>query len=75
MRNPCCSPSAVFLHLFERFGDAVLLLVLFSQICGRVRIRRRDQELREPVRGENRRISQGILLVLAGDFVGSASLF
>jgi hypothetical protein len=53
VRNLCCSPAAVFLHLFERFSDAVLLLVLLSQICGRVRIRRHDQELREPVRGEN----------------------
>jgi hypothetical protein len=74
VRNLRCSPSAVFLHLSERFGDAVLLLVPFSQICGRVRIRRRDQELREPVRGENRRKTGGIWFVLVGDFLGSASV-
>ena len=48
-------------RFFERFGDAGFLLVLFLQICGRVRgsESESDQERGAPVLGENRRNAGG----------------
>jgi len=57
-------------RFFERFGDAGFLLVLFLQICGRVRGLEADQEWRAPVLGENRRNAGGS----AGWFFGGMFL-
>ena len=44
----------VWLQFSERFGDGGFPLVLFLQICRRVRIAVRDPELWESIQGENR---------------------